>query len=50
MFVESDCICKNIDFCGTISYIHFVRSSFGPSADINVSSLALNLVKIYSFE
>ena len=49
MFVESGCISTNIEF-KVPEVIHFERSSFCLSTDINFTSLALSSVKIYSFE
>ena len=49
MFVESGCISKNINL-RYHKYIYIGRSSFYLSTDINFTSLALSLVKIYSFE
>ena len=49
MFVESGCISTNIEL-RYHKYIYFERSSFCLSTDINFTSVALSLVKIYSFE
>ena len=49
MFVESGCISTNIDL-RYHKYIYFESSSFCLSTDVNFTSLALILVKIYSFE
>ena len=49
MFVES-AVSQRIKNLRYHTYIVFERSSFWLSTDINLTSLALSLVKIYIFE